>query len=49
MDYIPVTPSASCLIESLREIGYLMGTAVADIIDNNIGKLDSHKHSFFME
>ena len=36
MDYIPVTPSASCLIESLRDIGYSMETAVADIIDNSI-------------
>ena len=36
MDYIPVTPSASCLIESLRDIGYSMETAIADIIDNSI-------------
>jgi len=36
MDFIPVTPSASCLIESLRDIGYSMETAVADIIDNSI-------------
>lgn len=36
MEFIPVTPSAACLIESLRDIGYSMETAVADIIDNSI-------------
>ncbi len=33
---ISVLPSASGLIESLRDIGYSLETAVADIIDNSI-------------
>lgn len=36
MDYISVKPSAACLIESLRDIGYSMETAIADIIDNSV-------------
>lgn len=36
MKYIPLQPSAYCLIESLRDIGYSMETAVADVIDNSI-------------
>ncbi len=30
------TPAASALIESLRDIGYSLETALADIIDNSI-------------
>ena len=42
-EYIPkgttfdeIKPNAGALIESLRDIGYTMSTAVADIIDNSI-------------
>jgi len=31
-----LTPSPDCLIESLRDIGYTIETAVADIVDNSI-------------
>lgn len=34
--YIDISPSPSSLIESLRDIGYSMQTAVADIVDNSI-------------
>lgn len=34
--YIDLSPTPSSLIESLRDIGYSMQTAVADIIDNSI-------------
>lgn len=33
---IPLTPKASSLIESLRDIGYSFESAIADIIDNSI-------------
>ncbi|MEC9346637.1 MAG: ATP-binding protein [Pseudomonadota bacterium] len=33
---VDATPHASALIESLRDIGYSLDTAVADIIDNSI-------------
>lgn len=36
MDYINLIPNPSSLLESLRNIGYSMKTAVADIIDNSI-------------
>ena len=35
-DYVNLMPSPSSLMESLRDIGYSMETAVADIIDNSI-------------
>lgn len=31
-----IAPSASCLIESLRDIGYTFEAAIADVIDNSI-------------
>ena len=31
-----VNPNAAALVESLRDIGYNMSTAVADIVDNSI-------------
>lgn len=35
-DYINVPPSPAALIQSLRDIGYSIQTAIADIIDNSI-------------
>jgi hypothetical protein len=35
-DYIDLSPSPSSLIESLRDIGYSIETAIADVIDNSI-------------
>jgi len=35
-EYIDLAPSPSALMESLRDIGYSMQTAIADIIDNSI-------------
>ena len=35
-EYLNIQPSPISLIESLREIGYSMETAIADIIDNSI-------------
>ena len=35
-DYIDLNPDPSCLIESIRDIGYSLETAIADIIDNSI-------------
>jgi hypothetical protein len=35
-NYLNLAPSPLSLIESLRDIGYSMETAVADIIDNSI-------------
>jgi len=37
MEDIRTPPKASSLIESLRDIGYSLKSAVADIIDNSIG------------
>ncbi len=34
--YETVEPNAAALIESLRDIGYTMSTAIADIIDNSL-------------
>ena len=31
-----IAPSAAVLVESMRDIGYSLQTAVADIIDNSI-------------
>ena len=36
MEYIDLTPSSATMMESLRNIGYSVETAVADIIDNSI-------------
>ena len=38
-DYIDLYPDPSCLIESIRDIGYTLETAIADIIDNSISAL----------
>ncbi|MGZ8903897.1 MAG: hypothetical protein ACXW0H_10130 [Methylobacter sp.] len=35
-EYLKIQPSPISLIESLREIGYSMETAIADIMDNSI-------------
>jgi len=35
-EYIDLAPSPSALIESLRDIGYSIDTAIADVIDNSI-------------
>ena len=32
----PLPPSASCLSASMRDLGYSLESAVADIIDNSI-------------
>lgn len=34
--YIPVNPSPASLVESMRDIGYCMESAVADLIDNSL-------------
>ena len=34
--YVDLAPSPSSLIESLRDIGYSVDTAIADVIDNSI-------------
>lgn len=36
MDQIDCPPCPACLIESMRNVGYSMETAIADIIDNSI-------------
>jgi len=36
MELVDCTPHPSSLIESMRNVGYTMETAVADIIDNSI-------------
>ncbi len=38
----PLAPRASILIESLRDVGYSLPTAVSDIIDNSITAQASH-------
>ena len=35
-EYLNIQPSPISLIESLREIGYSMETAIADMMDNSI-------------
>tara|TARA_A100000164_G_scaffold379620_1_gene424400 strand:+ start:3654 stop:5399 length:1746 start_codon:yes stop_codon:yes gene_type:complete len=37
--YFDLEPDPSCLIESIRNIGYTLETAIADIIDNSISAL----------
>ncbi len=34
--YIELAPSPASLIESLRDVGYSMETALADVVDNSI-------------
>ena len=35
-EFIDATPSAALLIESIRDIGYTIETAIADLVDNSI-------------
>ena len=35
-NFLNVQPSPSALVQSLRDIGYSMESAIADIIDNSI-------------
>jgi K+-sensing histidine kinase KdpD len=35
-EFIDATPSAALLIESIRDIGYNIETAIADLVDNSI-------------
>ena len=35
-EYIDLSPSPASLIESLRDIGYSLDAAIADIVDNSI-------------
>ena len=35
-EFIDATPSAALLIESIRDIGYSLETAIADLVDNSI-------------
>ena len=35
-EFIDATPSAALLIESIRDIGYTIETAISDLIDNSI-------------
>lgn len=44
IEYLNLSPKASPLMESLRDIGYSMDTALADIIDNSITALASNIH-----
>ena len=41
-EYIKTEPSASLLIESIRDIGYSIETAIADLIDNSISVSYTH-------
>ena len=43
-NYIELNPDPSCLIESLRDIGYTLETAIADIIDNSISAAANNIH-----
>jgi hypothetical protein len=46
-DYLNIQPSPISLIESLREIGYSMEIAIADIMDNSITSGASSIHLRF--
>ena len=35
-EFLDATPSAALLIESIRDIGYTLETAIADLVDNSI-------------
>ena len=43
-NYIELNPDPSCLIESIRDIGYTLETAIADIIDNSISAAANNIH-----
>ena len=36
MRTVEVAPRPSSLIESMRDIGYSLGTALADLVDNSL-------------
>ena len=38
-DYLELDPPPSSFIESMRDIGYNLETAIADVIDNSISAL----------
>lgn len=42
ISYEKIEPDAAALIESLRDIGYTMSTALADIVDNSLTANSSH-------
>lgn len=44
---LTLPPSASCLSESMRDIGYSLETAIADLIDNSITALAKNIEIFF--
>ena len=46
-DYIDLNPDPACLIESIRDIGYTLETAIADIIDNSISAEANNIHIKF--
>lgn len=49
-DYLNVQPSPSALVQSLRDIGYSMESAIADVIDNSItAKAKKYPCQFCME
>jgi hypothetical protein len=41
-------PSAACLSESMRDLGYSLETAIADLIDNSISLARTPSTSFAM-
>ena len=45
---IPLPPSAACLSASMRDLGYSLEAAVADLIDNSISA-DASKIDIFCE
>lgn len=47
MNSVTLKPNASSLIESLRDIGYSLDTAIADIIDNSITANAQNINIFF--
>ncbi len=47
MKEIPLPPRASSLSESMRDLGYSLETAIADIIDNSISALASSVKIYF--
>ncbi|NEN75735.1 ATP-binding protein [Pelistega sp. NLN82] len=47
MMYQELSPKASCMINSLRNIGYTLETALADILDNSLTAMASKVQIFF--
>lgn len=46
MRSIKIDPNPACLVESMRDIGYSLGSALADLIDNSITARASSIHIF---